>query len=142
VLTGPSALLSTVRTPNVVSGSAETEHPGGAFQPGGHLLTLWRGTGNLTATLQLRYHQRRADGRKAASDRGGQQPDPVYGAANPALTYTYSGWLDGDDTNVLSGAPSLSTSAGQQPVGSYDILITQKHVERDQLRSLASPTRR
>jgi len=75
------------------------------------------GTGNLTATkLQLRYHQRRADGRQALlTVAANSQTGSTRG--NPALTYTYSGWLDGDDTNVLRGAPSLSTSAGNQQPG-------------------------
>jgi hypothetical protein len=36
----------------------------------------------------------------------------AYGTTNPVFTAAYSGFLDGDDTNVLSGAPSLSSTAG------------------------------
>ena len=35
----------------------------------------------------------------------------VYGATNPLFTVTYSGFQNGDDTNVLSGAPDFSTTA-------------------------------
>jgi hypothetical protein len=46
-----------------------------------------------------------------------------YGAANPIFTASYSGFLNGDDTNVLSGSPSLTTSADtNSPTGGYDIV--------------------
>jgi hypothetical protein len=49
----------------------------------------------------------------------------IYGSTNPPLTYTLSGFVDGDGTNVLLGAPSLSTSADtNSPVGTYDIVAT------------------
>src|SRR5512143_586764 len=50
----------------------------------------------------------------------------VYGAANPALTASYSGFVLGDTTAVLSGtSPSLSTSATTtSPVGTYPINVT------------------
>jgi hypothetical protein len=49
----------------------------------------------------------------------------TYGSTNPALTYTLSGFVDGDGTNVLTGAPSLSTAADtNSPVGNYDITVT------------------
>jgi hypothetical protein len=35
----------------------------------------------------------------------------VYGAALPSLTFKYSGFVNGEDTNSLSGAPELSTDA-------------------------------
>jgi hypothetical protein len=35
----------------------------------------------------------------------------VYGAANPALTASYSGFVNGENQSVLSGSPSLSTTA-------------------------------
>ena len=34
-----------------------------------------------------------------------------YGATNPVFSVSYSGFFDGDTTNVLSGAPVLTTSA-------------------------------
>ena len=35
----------------------------------------------------------------------------AYGAANPAFTASYSGFVNGDNNSVLSGSPSLTTSA-------------------------------
>jgi hypothetical protein len=44
----------------------------------------------------------------------------IYGATNPLLTVTYSGFVNGQDTNILSGAPLLLTTAGtNSPVGAY-----------------------
>jgi probable HAF family extracellular repeat protein len=50
----------------------------------------------------------------------------LVGDANPPLTFTPSGFVNGDTSSVLSGAPSLSTTATQSsPVGNYPITITQ-----------------
>src|SRR5262249_40652065 len=50
----------------------------------------------------------------------------VYGAANPTLTVSYSGFVNGDTAAILSGAPSLATTAtGASPVGTYPITVAQ-----------------
>ncbi len=47
-----------------------------------------------------------------------------YGAANPALTASYSGFLNGDTAAVLSGSPALNTVATtNSPVGAYAITV-------------------
>ena len=49
----------------------------------------------------------------------------VYGAANPTFTASYSGFVNGDTSSVLSGAPSLtSTATTNSGVGSYTITAT------------------
>jgi hypothetical protein len=49
----------------------------------------------------------------------------AFGATNPSLTYTLSGFVNNDGTNVVSGAPELSTSAvTNSPVGAYAIDIS------------------
>ena len=49
----------------------------------------------------------------------------AYGATNPVFTVSYSGFVNGDTTNVLSGAPVLTTGAKtNSPVGSYVITNT------------------
>src|SRR5262249_45052935 len=46
----------------------------------------------------------------------------VYGAALPAVTASYTGFVNGDSASVLFGVPSLATVATQtSPVGSYPI---------------------
>ena len=48
----------------------------------------------------------------------------LYGATNPVLTVSYSGFVNSEGTNVLSGQPALSTAANSaSPVGSYDIVV-------------------
>jgi subtilisin-like proprotein convertase family protein len=48
-----------------------------------------------------------------------------YGAANPALTASYTGFANGDTAAVISGSPLLSVSADtSSPVGSYAISVT------------------
>ena len=50
----------------------------------------------------------------------------VYGAANPALTVSYSGFVNGQDANILSGTPDVSTSADASTgVGTYPIVPSQ-----------------
>lgn len=48
------------------------------------------------------------------------------GFANPAFTATYSGFVNGDDASVISGAPSFDCPATvSSPVGSYGIIVSQ-----------------
>ncbi|NEU06687.1 hypothetical protein GZH53_00020, partial [Flavihumibacter sp. R14] len=47
----------------------------------------------------------------------------VYGASNPALTFQYSGWVNGVET--IDTAPTASTTVnGTTNVGSYPGAIT------------------
>jgi hypothetical protein len=48
-----------------------------------------------------------------------------YGSANPTFTYTVTGFLNGDTSAILSGAPSIGTTATIfSPVGTYPIAIS------------------
>lgn len=50
----------------------------------------------------------------------------AYGAPNPAFTPNYSGFVNGENSSVLSGAPSLTTTANAtSPVGGYTITAAQ-----------------
>ncbi len=50
----------------------------------------------------------------------------MYGAANPVFTVSYSGFVNGDGTNVLTGSPVISTTTTtNSPVGDYPITISQ-----------------
>ena len=47
-----------------------------------------------------------------------------YGVPNPLLTASYSGFVGGESSNVLTGSPSLSTTATPtSPVGAYPITV-------------------
>jgi gliding motility-associated-like protein len=49
----------------------------------------------------------------------------VYGASNPALTYTITGFVNGDNNSVVSGTPVLSTTANtSSATGAYPINIS------------------
>jgi sugar lactone lactonase YvrE len=48
----------------------------------------------------------------------------VVGGTLPALTYTTSGYVNSDTSAVLSGLPSLTTTATGSAVGEYPIAIT------------------
>ena len=48
----------------------------------------------------------------------------LFGTTNPVLTVSYSGFLNSDTTNVITGQPDLSTTATlANPVGAYDITV-------------------
>jgi hypothetical protein len=50
----------------------------------------------------------------------------AVGAAVPTLTASYSGFVNGDGAGVLSGSPSLATTAtSSSPAGTYPITVTQ-----------------
>jgi hypothetical protein len=50
----------------------------------------------------------------------------TYGAANPTFTASYSGFLNGDTQSVLSGSPSLTTTAtSSSAAGTYTITAAQ-----------------
>jgi hypothetical protein len=49
----------------------------------------------------------------------------TYGLQNPPLTVSYSGFVHGEGTNVLTGAPGLMTSAtNSSPPGAYAITVS------------------
>src|SRR5581483_565527 len=48
----------------------------------------------------------------------------VYGAANPPLTVSYSGFVNGESAGVLTGTPSLTTATPDSGVGNYSITVT------------------
>jgi hypothetical protein len=48
-----------------------------------------------------------------------------YGVSNPSLTFTYSGFVNGETAAVLSGQPSLLTTAlASSPAGTYAITVS------------------
>ncbi len=56
----------------------------------------------------------------------------AFGAAIPALTYTPGSFVNGDTAGVLSGAPTLATSAtSSSPPGGYAIAISQGTLAAD-----------
>ncbi|MBS1811756.1 MAG: Ig-like domain repeat protein [Acidobacteria bacterium] len=123
VLTGEAA-LSTTATSASAAGTYPITAAQGTLAASNYDFTFVNGTltiGKATLTIT-------ADNKSK-----------VFGAALPELTYSYTGFLNGDTANVLTGAPSITTSAnansnaGQYPISisagsltatSYDIAFT------------------
>jgi hypothetical protein len=103
------------------STSADTNSPAGTYSiipalndPDGKLVnySVSTNTGTLTvtpATLVV-----------TAADQ-----TRVFSAPNPPLTVSFSGFVNGEDTNALNGAPELDTTVTlNSPVGSYAITVS------------------
>ncbi|HJV65498.1 MAG TPA: MBG domain-containing protein [Geomonas sp.] len=64
----------------------------------------------------------------------------AYQTANPVLTASYAGFVNGDGLSALSGAPGLSTSASTaSPVGEYPIEVDTGALSSASYRFLAVP---
>src|SRR5205085_1173128 len=125
---------------NVVSGAAELSTSADLNSPVGQY-DIVVGQGTLAAA---NYSFSLTNGTltvgKALLTVAAENKSRAYGAANPALTYTVSGFVEGQDSSILSGAPALSTSAdASSPVGAYDISITQGTLAADNYALSFSP---
>jgi fibronectin-binding autotransporter adhesin len=99
--TDATGLTSTI-TPSAATG--------GTFNAGNYSITYNPGTLTVTkATLTVT-----ADNKSRYT-----------GEANPPLTYTITGYQNGENSGVVSGTPNLSTTADiNSPVGAYTITCT------------------
>jgi hypothetical protein len=62
---------------------------------------------------------------KAALTITADNKSKLQGEANPELTVTYSGFVNGDDASVLTTQPTVTTTAtASSPVGSYPITVS------------------
>ncbi|MBA4136603.1 MAG: hypothetical protein C0518_04725 [Opitutus sp.] len=106
VLTGAPALTTTAGVSSVVGSYAITP-----------------ATGTLSATnYQFAFVNGTLTVNKATLTVTADNKSWTYGAANPGFSYTTTGFLNGDTSSVLSGAPSLATTATtESPVGTYPI---------------------
>jgi hypothetical protein len=110
VLSG-SPLLSTVADPNSPAGPYPITASAGTLSNSHYSLNFADGTLTVTqAVLTVK-----------ADDQ-----TRVYGATNSPLTASYSGFVNGEDTNILSGSPVLITEAmTNSPMGPYPITVNQ-----------------
>ncbi|MBS0631647.1 MAG: hypothetical protein JSS11_07010 [Verrucomicrobia bacterium] len=51
-------------------------------------------------------------------------PSRVYGAANPALTLTYSGFVNGDTAAAITPPVAATVATAASPVGAYPVTLT------------------
>jgi hypothetical protein len=84
-------------------------------------------SGAAAANYQFNYINGTVLVNKKALSLTAENKSRAYGAANPALTFTTSGFIAGDNlANSTTGSPGLSTTAStSSPVGTYPITITQ-----------------
>ena len=110
LVTGDSASLSETYD-TAIAGSAKTLTPAAVITDGNggnnYAVTLATAAGVITpAPLTITANSK----------------SRVYGATNPLLTASYSGFVAGEDATVLSAAPSMSTTAdSSSPEGAYPI---------------------
>ena len=94
---------------------------------------------NYAITATERHPHRRPGG----ADRRGRRPARTYGAANPALTARYTGFVLGEDADVLGGALATDAAAHQRR-GRYVITgaASQRQLRHHATRAAASPSTR
>jgi len=113
---------------NILSGNpaltttAETNSPTGAYQ-----IIVSAGTLSVADTnFDLVFSNGTLVVTQAVLSARADDQTRSYGATNPPLTFTYSGFVNGDGTNIVSGNPLLSTDADtNSSVGAYVITIGQ-----------------
>lgn len=120
--------LGEMQATNILSGSpslstmAETNSPVGQFE-------IDVGTGNLSLTdsnYALVFSNGTLTVTQALLSVEADDQSRSYGATNPPLTFSYDGFVNGDGTNIVSGAPTLTTDADtNSSVGTYAITVGQ-----------------
>ena len=98
----------------------------------GNVLTIMgAGTTTVTATQAGNDQylpftkQYTLDVAKAALTITADNKSKLQGEANPELTVTYSGFVNGDDASVLTTQPTVTTTAtASSPIGSYPITVS------------------
>ncbi|MFD1258988.1 MBG domain-containing protein [Mucilaginibacter terrae] len=107
------AILS---TPVVISTTATQNSPVGVYP-----ITL---SGATTANYNITYIQGYLTITKAALTISADAKTKVYGQVNPVLTINYTGFVNGENENVLTTAPIVRTPATQNsPTGAYNINV-------------------
>jgi len=107
VLSGSLGILSTVAKTNSPVGAYVITNTPGTLSAMNYAVTYTNGT--LTVT-------------QAVLTVTANNTNRSYGATNPVLTVSYSGFLNGDTNTVLSGSPVLTTTATTNtPAGGYAI---------------------
>jgi hypothetical protein len=117
-ISGETLETSGVSGSPVVSTAAQPSSPAGSYAI----------TASLGTLAAQNYTFLFADGAltvaKAPLTVGANSLWRYYGATNPVLTTTYSGFVLGEDSSVLSGSPGVTTTAvTNSPVGPYPIVV-------------------
>src|SRR5207249_1028519 len=109
-------------TAAVLSGSPSLATPAMASSPAGSY-TITAAQGTLSATnYTFAFVNGTLTVNAAVVTVTANNASRAYGAANPAFTASYSGFVNGDTAAVLSGSPSLTTTAtASSPASAYTI---------------------
>ena len=105
-----AAVLSGVLSTSATAGSSVGTYP------------VTQGTVSAGPNYAIGYNPGTLIVTAAALSVTANNPSKVYGAALPALTYTYAGLVNGDTAAVLSGVLSTSATAGSG-VGTYPVTL-------------------
>lgn len=113
---------------NILSGSpllttiAETNTPVGTY-----VITASQGTLSVADTnYNLVFSNGTLTVTQAVLTVKADDQTRTYGDTNPPLTFTFSGFVNADGTNILSGSPDIATSADtNSSVGAYAITVGQ-----------------
>ena len=111
---------------HVVSGSADVTTMADASSPVGSYPIAVDAGNTVGRQLHLRHiQQRHADGEPSPPDRdGGQSDQTLRRSRSPTLTATITGFVNGEDSSVVSGSADVTTTAdASSPVGSYTIAV-------------------
>jgi sugar lactone lactonase YvrE len=111
--------ISTVQGAPAFTSTATSSSPVGIY-------TVTGGTGTLSSNL---YSFSVGNGTlsigKAAVTVQANAVSMTYGGTVPVLTYTFTGFVNGDSAAVVTGKPALSTTAARtSPVGIYQVNAT------------------
>ncbi len=109
-------------TASVLSGASDlTTTATTASGVGSYLITA--ATGSLSASnYSFTFSNGTLSVNKATITVTAENKTRLYGAANPTLTATFAGFVNGETSNVVSGSPALSTTATTMSgVGNYPI---------------------
>jgi hypothetical protein len=113
-------------TTNILTGAPVLSTPATTNSPvGQYAITITPGTLNAP-NYTLAFTNGTLTVGKATLTVSADNKSRVYGATNPVFTVSYSGFVNGDAPTVLSGSPTLSTTATtNSPVGQYGISVSQ-----------------
>jgi hypothetical protein len=90
-------------------------------QPGGYAITV---SGAVDSNYTITYVGGTLTITPAVLTVAANNQTKTYGGTVPSLTYTISGFVNGDTSSVISGSPTLSTTAtSSSPAGSSPITV-------------------
>ncbi|GGI50883.1 hypothetical protein GCM10011425_20950 [Mucilaginibacter galii] len=120
-----SGLVNGDRAPAILTGTPDvTTQASTASLPGTYAIEV---SGNVTAdNYAIVYVNGEIAVQKAILRVTAVSKNKAYGQPNPAFTYTYSGFVNGDNASALTNEPEtpVTTANASSPAGFYPITVT------------------